>query len=300
MTEPTTPLIAVFAATGSQGGAVVDALLSRGAGVRALLRDTGSEKARALAARGVELAKVDIDDAATLSSALDAVDAFWFMTTPPGGIQNADTEGETNQGIALADAAAAARVPHVVFSSVGGAERHSGVPHFESKRLVEQHLAALGVASTVIRPVFFMENFFGFAPTVEEGTLVVRLPFADDVPMQMIAVRDIGTVAASALLEPSVLPAEIEIAGDELTGSGIAAAFAERAGMPARYEALPLAVLDGQDDLQAMFRWFVETPAYQADIEATRRVAPDAATFRSWLDTIGYAPTSGQDENEAG
>lgn len=292
MTTETSPTIAVFAATGGQGGAVTDALLAQGAHVRALLRDTSSDKAKALADRGVELAQIDVHDAPSLIAALDGVDAFWFMTTPPGGMQDADTEGETAQGIALADAAAAVQVPHVVFSSVGGAERDSHVPHFDSKYLVEEHLATLGLHTTIVRPVFFTDNFHWFAPTNEDGTLVVRLPFPDGITLQMIAVRDVGAVAAAALLDPSSVPETIEIAGDELTGSEIAAAFAEKTGLPARYEALPLAVMDGQDDMQAMFRWFAETPAYQADVDKVRRIAPDAWNLRRWLDAVDYTPAS--------
>jgi uncharacterized protein YbjT (DUF2867 family) len=240
----------------------------------------------------VELAPVSVHDPTSLAAALAGVDAFWFMTTPPGGMQDADTAGETAQGIALADAAAAAGVPRVVFNSVGGAERHSHVPHFDSKRLVEQHLASLDLQVTEIRPVFFMDNFHSFAPTNEGGTHVVRLPFPDDIPLQMIAVRDVGAIAASALLDPSAVPEEIEIAGDVLTGSGIADAFAQRTGLPTRYEASPLAVMDGQDDMQAMFRWFAETPAYQADLAAVRHIAPDAWTLPAWLDAVRYTPAS--------
>lgn len=292
MTTESAPTIAVFAATGSQGGAVTDALLAQGAHVRALIRDTSSEKAKALADRGVQLAQIDVHNAASLAAALEGVDAFWFMTTPPGGMQDADTEGETAQGIALADAAATARVPHVVFSSVGGAERNSRVPHFDSKYLVEEHLASLGLHTTIVRPVFFMDNFQWFAPSTENGALVVRLPLPDGIPLQMIAVRDVGTVAAAALLDSASVPRTIEIAGDELTGSEIAAAFAERIGTPARYEALPLAAMDGQDDMQAMFRWFAETPAYQADLDEVRRIAPDAQTFGAWLTAVNYSPAS--------
>jgi uncharacterized protein YbjT (DUF2867 family) len=133
MTAGSNKTIAVFAATGNQGGAVADALLEAGAHVRALIRNVESDKARTLAERGAELAQVDIEDADSLVRALADVDAFWFMTTPPGGMQNPDTAGETAQGVALADAAAAAKVPHFVFNSVGGAERATGIPHFESK-----------------------------------------------------------------------------------------------------------------------------------------------------------------------
>ena len=108
----------------------------------------------------------------------------------------------------------------------------------------------------------------------------------------MIAARDVGAIAARALLDQEAVPAEIEIAGDALTGSEIAAAFAAKTGMPARYEALPLAVMDGQDDMQAMFRWFAETPAYQADLDQVRRIAPDTWTLPQWLDAVDYTPAS--------
>lgn len=290
MTIATTPTIAVFAATGTQGGAVADALLAKGASVRALLRGTNSDKAKALAERGVELAQIEVDNGPSLVAALQGVDAFWFMTTPPGGMQDADTEGETAQGIALADAAASAQVPRVVFSSVGGAERDSGVPHFDSKYLVERHLTSLGLHTTIVRPVFFTDNFHWFARTIEDGTLVLRLPFPDGVVLQMIAARDVGAIAATILLDPTTAPETIEIAGDALTGSEIAAAFATKTGMPARYEALPLSVMDGQDDMQSMFRWFAETPAFQADLDRVRRLAPDTWTLAQWLDAVDYSP----------
>lgn len=282
MTTASPGTIAVFGATGNQGGAVTDALLAQGARVRALVRDPGSERARALADQGVEPVRTDIEDPGSLREALTGVEAFFFMTTMHGP----DPEAETRQGIALADAAAAAAVPHVVFDSVGGAERESGVPHFESKRRVEEHLQHLDLPTTIIRPVFFMENLGSMGPTVEDGEVVVRLPLPDAVPLQMISVRDVGAIAAAALLGTAEVRSGIEIAADELTGSEIAAAVGERAGLPARYEALPLSVLDGQDDVQAMFRWFAQTPAYQADLDHVRSVFPRTSTLREWLTDI--------------
>src|SRR5438445_4976082 len=203
MTTSTTRTIAVAGATGAQGGAVVDALLEHGASVRALVRSTGSERARNLANRGVELVQIDMKDPASLSHALRGVDAFFFMTTPYSDPQNPDLDGEIQQGVDFVDAATAAQVPHVVFSSVGGAERNSGVPHFESKRRVEEYLLGRGLAATIVRPVFFMDNFVSMAPTVEGNELVVRLALPDGIKLQSIAARDIGVVAAAALLDPA-------------------------------------------------------------------------------------------------
>jgi len=292
MTTSTTRTIAVAGATGAQGGAVVDALLEQGARVRALVRSTGSERARNLANRGVDLVQIDAKDPASLKNSLQGVDAFFFMTTPYGDSHDTDIDSEIQQGVEFADAAAAAQVPHVVFSSVGGAERNSGVPHFESKRRIEEYVQTRGLSATIVRPVFFMDNFASMAPTVEGNELVLRLPVPDGIKLQMVATRDIGVVAAAALLDPAAVPAAIEIAGDELTGSEIAAAFGAHAGMPARYEALPVEVLDGQDDLQKMFRWFADTPAYQADIAAVRAIDPDLWNLQAWLQATNYSVAS--------
>jgi uncharacterized protein YbjT (DUF2867 family) len=292
MTAASTRTIAVYGATGHQGGAVIDALLARGIPaerIRALVRDPNSQKSLAIASRGISIAHADVDDPRTLPSALGGIDALFFMTVPPGGIETEDTEGESRQGIALAEAAVAARVPHVVFSSVGGAERHSGVPHFESKRRVEEVLEESGLRTTIIRPVFFFENLAYMLPQVEDGELVLRLPIPDGITVQMIAVRDIGVVSAIALVGDEDLPAAIEIAGDERTGSE-AAAFGAHAGLPARYEAVPVEAIGSQGDLQAMFRWFADTPAYQADPDEVRSIHPDLWDLPAWLNATGYAP----------
>ena len=185
-------------------------------------------------------------------------------------------------------------MPHVVFSSVGGAERDSGVPHFESKRRVEEHLQQSGLRTTMVRPVAFMDNFTFMGPSVENGEIVLRMPLPDHIPLQLIAVRDIGQISASFLLGAAEAPGgAIEIAGDERTGGQIAAAFGEHAGLPARYEALPLEVLGDNPDTQAMFRWFAETPAYQADIGAVKAIEPSAWDLPTWLRSSGWTlPTT--------
>jgi uncharacterized protein YbjT (DUF2867 family) len=279
--------IAVVGATGNQGGAVVQALLDANANVRALVRDPGKPAAQGLAARGVELTVGDLMDTASLDSLLKGVDAVFAMTTP-------FTEGperETETGIMIADAAARAGVPHLVYSSVGGAERDSGVPHFESKRRVEEHIESFGIHHTFLRPVFFMDNFSRYSTSVEDGQIVVRMAMPGDVPLQMVAVRDLGKAAAAILLGGSAVEGgSVEIAGDELTGSQIAQAMGEYAGLPARYEALPLEAIASNADQAAMFRWFAETPAYQADFGATRTLVPDVLDFRAWLAASGWAP----------
>jgi uncharacterized protein YbjT (DUF2867 family) len=286
------PVVAVIGATGKQGGATVDALLERGARVRALVRDPGSAAAQALADRGVELSPGDLTDPTSLETLFAGVDAGFAMSTmsEPGG-----TDFEVASGIAVADAAARTALPHLVFSSVGGAERDTGIPHFESKRRVEEHIESLGLHATLLRPVFFMENLAAFGTTVEDGEVVVRMALPDGIPLEMVAVRDIGRAAAAILLGGTAVEGtSVEIAGDSLTGSQIAKTLGVRAGLPARYEALPLEAIASFGDLAQMFRWFAETPAYQADFDATRTLVPDVLDLPGWLAASGWDPAAGR------
>lgn len=277
-------MIAVVGATGLQGGATVRALLRANAPVRALVRRTDSDAARALAELGADLVAADLDDPEGLRAAFAGVDGVFAMTTP-GYEQRIDLE--VTHGHTIADAAAAAGVPHVIYSSVGGAERHTGIPHFESKRDIEEYLVARGLSTTFIRPVFFMDNFAQFmTPALQDGALVVRIPLPPGIPLQMIAVEDIGEVAAAAALDPGrVAGGSMEIAGDELTGEQLAEAYQHRYGVPARYEPLPIEVLGDDADQRAMFEWFAHLPAFQADFAATKALAPRTKTFEQWLTT---------------
>jgi uncharacterized protein YbjT (DUF2867 family) len=271
--------IAVIGATGNQGGSVVDALLEHGLAVRALMRDPATAAAGALRDRGVDLVKGDFTDAASLESFLGGVDGVFAMSTPVDGV-----DVEVTAGTDIADAAARIGVPHIVFSTVGGAERKTGIAHFESKRRVEEHIESLGLHATFLRPVFFMENLLGFGVSIEGGEVIVRLPLPDGVALQMVAVRDIGRAAAAILKGGTAVEgSSIEIGGDALTGTQIATAIGTHLALPSRYEELPLAAVASYSDTADMFRWFAETPAYQADFAATRALVPELLDFPTWL-----------------
>ena len=94
--------------------------------------------------------------------------------------------------------------------------------------------------------------------------------------------------SSAVLLDPSCVEGSIEIAGDELTGTQIAEVFGRQAGLPARCEELPIAVLDGDSDMKAMFEWFTEPVAYQADREATRALDPEVMDTATWLATTNW------------
>jgi uncharacterized protein YbjT (DUF2867 family) len=119
-----------------------------------------------------------------------------------------------------------------------------------------------------------MENL---APTTEDGATVLRLPLPAGVPLQMVAVDDIGAVSAAVMLDPARVPGgAVEIGGDELTGEQMAEILG------GRYEALPVTVLD-DPDLEAMFTWFAEEhPSYRADFALTRALAPGVLDLAAW------------------
>lgn len=278
MSPEPTGRIAVFGATGNQGGAVVDALIDNEASVRALVRDPRTDRAQALATRGVELIVVRVDDPASLRSALTGITAFYFMTPEANDLDEVETE--IRIGTALVDAAAEARVPHVVFNSVFGADQRAGVPHHDSKHTIEEHLTRSGLRASIIRPTPFMELM---SPSLEHGQLVLRLPMPEDAPIKMISLRDIGRVAAALLLDTVEAPGgTIELVGDELTGPQIAEMFGASAGLPARYEALPVSVLGSELD-RAMFRQFAEWGKHPSDLSLVREIEPATLSLAEWI-----------------
>src|SRR6516165_5298891 len=109
---------------------------------------------------------------------------------------------EIQQGKNMAAAALDAGVEHFVFSSVGGADRKSGIGHFETKAEIENHIRTLGLPATIIRPVGFMENYY--IPPLEKQLLKGRLltPIRAEKPLQTIAADDIGQFIALAFAQP--------------------------------------------------------------------------------------------------
>ncbi|MER7779718.1 NmrA/HSCARG family protein [Streptomyces sp. NPDC096191] len=282
--------ILVLGGTGRQGGAVTRELLRRGHTVHALVRDPAKEQARELREAGAVLVRGDMDDEASLTAAMRDVHGVFSVQTfrGPGGV-----EAEERQGRAVADAAVRAGVRHFVYSSVGGADRDTQVPHFESKLRVEQYLRTLDLPTTVLRPVMFHDILLDIAPRPVEGELVLAMWLDPAIPVQLIATSDIGVFAADAFEDPDAwLGRVVEIAGDALTGPQMAAAFGAVAGVPTRYRQLPIEPLrSARPDLANMFDWF-ERDGFRADLEGLRRNRPGLVTLESWLADNWTAPVA--------
>jgi uncharacterized protein YbjT (DUF2867 family) len=282
----------VIGATGRQGGATARALRRRGAKVRAFVRNPDDPAARALTGDGAEIAIGDLDDVGSLVAAMTGVSGVF-------SIQNWWQTGarrEVRQGKNVADAAMKARVPHLLYSSVGGADRGAEITHWKTKWEIELHIRELGLPATILRPVTFMETYY--VPAVEKGILRGKLvdPIRAEKRVQLIATDDIGEWAALALTEPRRFVGKaLEIAGDELTNPEIAAAFARVLGRPVRYQRLPLFVtrLVLGKEFHQMFKWFNEQ-GYRADLAMLRSEYPEVTptSLEAWLAREGWGNKS--------
>ena len=278
--------ILVSGATGQQGGAVARHLLAAGWAVRALTRDPAKPAAQALAARGATVVRGDLDDRASVERTVAGASGVFSVQNyyEAGG-----AEGEIRQGVALADAAKAAGVRHLVYSSVGSADRRTGIPHFESKARIEEHVRGLGVPYTILRPVFFMDNWAWARDAIRGG--VLAQPFDPDKPLQQVAVDDIGAFAALAFADPATWRGRaVDLAGDELTMPQSAEVFARVICRPVRYERIPMDRFEqaAGKESATMFAWFNDV-GYAADIPALRATYPRLTTLERYLRDAGWA-----------
>jgi uncharacterized protein YbjT (DUF2867 family) len=277
-------LILVTGATGQQGGAVATALLTKGQKVRVMSRTP--EKASALAKAGAEVVKGNLTNASELQAALRGVHGVFAMSTP----FEAGMDQEVRQGIMMADAAKQAGIAHYVYTSVGSAHRNTGIPHFETKWKVEQHIRQIGLPATILRPVWFMENFTTFSKPSAEGILM--MPMRANKKLAMVALRDIGEFGAAAFMRPNdFLGQAIDLASDELTMSDVAAQLSKATGRSIQFQGLPLEQAEAAmgHDLATMFRWFNEV-GYQINVAALKKTfGIPLTTFAEWIKTVDWA-----------
>jgi uncharacterized protein YbjT (DUF2867 family) len=291
-------LIVVTGATGQQGGAVTRRLLARGWKVRALTRDTNKPTAQGLASAGAEIVPADNDDRASLERAMQG--AYGVFSVQNFWLPNVGKEGEVRQGRNVADAARAAGVRHLVYSSVGAAHRGMGQEHFASKYEIEQYIQMLGLQYTTLRPVAFMENYSWQRAAITNGT-VTGWGLRPDKGLQLIAVEDIGVFAEMAFANPTdYLGRTVELAGDELTEAQIAATLGKVIGRPVRLvqPSLPEGAQPTPEQL-AMFQFF-NGQGYDADIPRLRKIHPGLRTFEHWLRETGWEDAQPEPMPEAG
>src|SRR6202789_2604392 len=248
--------ILISGVTGKQGGAVAHALQGAGFHLRGLTRKPDSERAAALTRHGVDIVKGDLDDEATLRRALaGAWGVFSVQNTFEAGVEREEVEGKR-----LATLAREAGVAHYVYTSVGSADKRTGIPHFDNKWRIEETVRGLRFPSHVIlRPVFFMENLL--APFSLQGS-TLAWALGPGTKLQMIAVDDIGWVGARAVTDAALNRREIDLGGDVRTMPETAEILTEALGRPIA---------------------FAQTP-----IEQVRQYSKDMALMLQWFERVGY------------
>jgi uncharacterized protein YbjT (DUF2867 family) len=277
-------IVLITGATGKQGGATLRHLAKTGNfKIRAMTRKPDSDAAKAVSALGAEVVAGDLDDTTSLERALAGVwGVFSVQNTWEAGV-----EKEEEQGKRLAKVARDQGVQHFVYSSVGSANKKTGIPHFENKARVEETVKALGFPShTIIRPVFFMENLP--SPWFLNGDKLVTA-MKPETKLQMIASDDIGKFGAMAFVAADRMKGvELDIAGDAATMDEAAEAISELVGKTVTYQRIPIeAVRENSADFASMLEWF-DAVGYSADIpsmESKWGIRP--LTLKEWVRTQG-------------
>jgi uncharacterized protein YbjT (DUF2867 family) len=181
-------MIIVTGATGRTGAGAALELAARGIPVRALVRS--ADKAARLKAAGVQLAIGDVDDAAALAAAMRGVTKA--LVCLPNGEQQLRREK------AITDAAVAGGAKHIVKISSVEALPTMHNPVHQTHWQSEEHIRSKGVAWTMVRPTFYMQNFLLNAPTIKaEGKLY--FPFGEKGAAALIDSRDAGWFAGHVL-----------------------------------------------------------------------------------------------------
>jgi uncharacterized protein YbjT (DUF2867 family) len=301
-------IIAVVGATGAQGGGLVQAILNdpgSGFTVRALTRKVDSDKAKALKKQGVEVVAADLDDIESLKRAFAGAHGaflltnYWELFSP---------EKEFAQAKNLAEAAKAANVRHVIWSTLEDTRRwvplsdnrmptlmgKYKVPHFDAKGEADHLFADLGVPTTWLLTSFYWENliYFGAGPKKgPDGKLALTYPMGDK-KLPGIASDDIGKCALAIFKKGhECIGKTVAISGEHLTGAQMASALTKALGQEVRYNDVPPEVyrsfgFPGADDLGNMFQFkrdFQEAFCGPRDPSIARALNPSLQNFDTWL-----------------
>ena len=288
-----TSTIIVLGATGNQGGAVCRHLSRRG-GFRiiAITRDTDAPKARKVGALPhIELVRCDADQA-------DRLEAVFAAHSPLHGVFSVQTNDYTQEGCAkeiaqgkrIVDLCEKYAVTHLVYSSVAELQP-AELTDVATKIEIEARLRSGKTPFTVLRPTFFVENFFTGGFTEASGTAVGYPGFetANPVEQKYIYIDDLGMIAAGIFAEPDAWAGRtLELAGDSLTPAQLVTTFAEHNGRP--MSALETAVDAFGMGLLPLFAGMRDGLWETVDIEGLRKEFPSLHTVKDALDHSGYRP----------
>jgi uncharacterized protein YbjT (DUF2867 family) len=303
-----TKLIAVVGATGAQGGGLVRAILadpSSGFRARAITRKASGEKAEALRKLGAEVVEADLDVEASLAKAFEGaygaycVTNYWEHMTPAR---------ELSQARNMANAAKAAKLEHVVWSTLEDTRKRVPlsdsrmptlmekykVPHFDAKGEADAMFAEAGVPTTYLLTTFYWDNFvyFGMGPKKgPDGKFAITLPMGN-ARLSGIAAEDIGKCAYGIFKQGRQwIGKRVGIAGDHVTGAQMAADMSKALNIEVGYKVVSPEIFrgfgfPGADDLGNMFQYYTEFEkefAGARSLDTSRSLNPELLDFKSWV-----------------
>lgn len=294
-------LILVFGATGAQGGSVVDFLLKDGKyKVRGVTRNVNSEKAKALAAKGVEVVTGDVGDSdpTNLKKAFKDVYGVFAVTNfwDPSSMGK-----EVEQGTRLADLAKEAGVKHYVWSTLPNVQKISNgkyhVPHFTDKAVVDEHIEKIGLNYTFVAAAFYYQNFASFFPPrkADDGSFVFTLPLKPERLHAAYDVTDTGGIVVEVFNNPEKYAKKwIPMAGNNEIPSDYFKAMEEVTGKKVVFNAITTEQFaafgfPGAEEMAQMFGYFNEYnyfgPHNPSD---TKKVFPGIKSFKEYLKSSGF------------
>jgi uncharacterized protein YbjT (DUF2867 family) len=279
--------IFVSGATGNQGGAVVMSLVKNGFAVKALTRTAFSPEAVRLKGLNVEIVQGDLNNPEGFADQLLDVSGIFSVQTFANG-----TDKEIKQGIGLANMGKSQGVEFFLYSSVLGADLHSGVPFWESKFTIENHIRQTGLPFCILRPASFFENFQ--IPAVKKRILNGKLgsPIGRNILQPFLSVQDIGTVSTAIFKNRENFQGKtISLIAAEMNLDKVAAIFSESLGKEIKYQQLPMfltRLIMGRN-LYKMFDWINKNKgrSFWAK-EKYNGELPQLMDFRQWIATVKY------------
>jgi uncharacterized protein YbjT (DUF2867 family) len=285
------PLILVIGATGAQGGSVARHLLNSGRfAVRALTRNPGSPKAKALEQAGAEIVAGDLDNKESLLQALRGCDGVYGVTN----FWEHFTK-EYEQGINLVDAVVESGVRQFVFSTLphvyGITNGTLSVPHFDIKAKLEAYARSKKWDTTFVHLAFYYQNFLSFFPPQKgaDGSYFISFP-QGDAPLAAISANDIGGIVLPVFDNPQAFAGKtIAAAGDFLTGAGYANIISNVTGKKITYQHVSRKdyarqAFPGAEELAAMFEYYRMYKPYGTEAVAeSRKLYPGLESFEQQL-----------------
>jgi uncharacterized protein YbjT (DUF2867 family) len=277
---PTTNKIFVTGANGNQGSAAVRNLLSKGLHVKAFVHNSTVSKLNVHA--NLEIIKGDLDDVNSYRNHLNDCDGIFCLLTYIHGVNK-----EIKQGIDLVNAARENGIKHFVYSSVIGSDLNTGIPHWESKNKIEDHIKASGMSYTILRPSSLYENFL--IPQVKSRILKGKLvlPTRKNTVQQFISSEDVGKIATKVFSDPGMYQSKtMNLAAEQMDGEQLAATFSKAMDREIKFQQLPMLItrLVMGRDLAKMFRWVNNNDAcFVKDIQSFKNEFPGMLSLEEWI-----------------